>query len=153
MRIAPSRRIVSPFSIAFSMMWHASAANSLACPRRWGNGACLASEWRTGSGRGPSSGLPKMAWSLVEPPEAAHRGVEGGVHFLGARHVGRREEGGGAERLRDVGAGGRRAVQERHAAARLDEALGGGAPEPGGAAGHHCVHGAKFHGSLPRLAF
>src|SRR6266436_3547007 len=26
--------------------------------------------------------------------------------------------------------------------------IGGGAPEPGGAAGHHCIHVAKLHGSL-----
>ena len=45
-RIAPSSRIVSPFSIAFSTMWHASAANSPGRPRRGGNGICAASACR-----------------------------------------------------------------------------------------------------------
>ena len=50
-RIAPSSRIVSPFSIAFSMMCAASAAYSSGWPRRGGNGTCAPSEARIGSGR------------------------------------------------------------------------------------------------------
>ena len=41
MRIAPSRRIVSPFSITFSTMCRTSAAYSSGLPRREGNGTCL----------------------------------------------------------------------------------------------------------------
>ena len=41
MRIAPSSRIVSPLSIAFSMMWQASAAYSSGRPRRDGKGTCF----------------------------------------------------------------------------------------------------------------
>jgi hypothetical protein len=40
MRIAPSRRIVSPFSISFSMICWTSAANSSGRPSRDGNGIC-----------------------------------------------------------------------------------------------------------------
>ena len=39
-RIAPSRRITSPFSISFSKMWRTRAAYSSGRPRRGGNGTC-----------------------------------------------------------------------------------------------------------------
>ena len=56
MRMAPSSRMVSPFSIEFSMMWAASAAYSAGRPRRGGKGTCLPSETRAGSGSPASIG-------------------------------------------------------------------------------------------------
>src|SRR5689334_24936226 len=46
MRIAPSRRMTSPFSISFSKMWRTSDAYSGGRPRREGKGTCSASDSR-----------------------------------------------------------------------------------------------------------
>lgn len=43
-RMAPSSRIVSPFSMVFSRICATSAANSSGSPSRGGNGVCLPSE-------------------------------------------------------------------------------------------------------------
>ena len=51
MRIAPSRRITSPFSIGFSRMWRTRAAYSSGRPRRLGNGTAAPSDCWTFSGR------------------------------------------------------------------------------------------------------
>jgi len=57
MRIAPSRRMVSPLSILFSMMCWTRAANSGGRPSRLGNGTCCASEACAASGSPASSGV------------------------------------------------------------------------------------------------
>ena len=49
MRMAPSRRMVSPLSMVFSMMARARWAYSLGRPRRDGNGTILPSASRTAS--------------------------------------------------------------------------------------------------------
>ena len=48
--MAPSSRMVSPFSITFSMMWQARAAYSAGWPSRTGKGTWRAIDWRAGSG-------------------------------------------------------------------------------------------------------
>src|SRR6266446_4880665 len=80
-RIAPSSRIVSPFSIAFSMMCRASAANSAGRPRRDGKGTCLPSDVRTGSGRVARSGVSKMPGAIVTTriPSSARSRATGSV--------------------------------------------------------------------------
>src|SRR2546427_2319089 len=65
MRSAPSSRMGSPFSIAFSMMWRASAAYSLGRPRRDGNGISAASFWRWSSGSMASMGVSKVPGAMV----------------------------------------------------------------------------------------
>src|SRR5438132_40410 len=80
-RIAPSRRIVSPFSMAFSMISRASAAYSAGRPRRLGNGTCLASEARTGSGSDARSGVSKRPGAIVTTrmPSSARSRATGSV--------------------------------------------------------------------------
>src|SRR4029450_1055533 len=65
MRSAPSRRMVSPFNIAFSTMWRAKAANSGGLPSRGGKGICAASAWRCGSGSSASIGVSNVPGAIV----------------------------------------------------------------------------------------
>src|SRR2546425_10752258 len=65
MRIAPSRRIVSPFNISFSMMCLARAAYSLGRPRRDGKGTCCPSEIRASSDRLPIIGVSNVPGAIV----------------------------------------------------------------------------------------
>src|SRR6185295_124020 len=77
-RIAPSSRIVSPFSITFSTMCRTSAANSAGRPSRDGNGICAASACRTGSGAIASMGVSKVPGAIVHtriPSEARSRAI------------------------------------------------------------------------------
>src|SRR5258705_160171 len=71
MRMAPSRRITSPLSIGFSMMWAARAAYSTGRPSRGGKGTCLPSESRAGSGRPASMGVSKRPGAMVMTPMAS----------------------------------------------------------------------------------
>ena len=64
-RIAPSRRIVSPFSMTFSMMALARCAYSFGMPRRGGNGTILPRESRTSCGMPISIGVSKMPGAMV----------------------------------------------------------------------------------------
>src|SRR5213594_1928035 len=79
--MAPSSRIVSPFSITLVMMWQASAAYSSGWPSRDGNGTCLASEARTGSGSVPSRGVSKIPGAIVttRTPSSARSRATGRV--------------------------------------------------------------------------
>ncbi len=65
MRMAPSRRIVSPLSIVFSAMWQTSAANSAGRPSLGGNGTCAPSDLRASSGSAASIGVSKMPGAMV----------------------------------------------------------------------------------------
>src|SRR5919202_156231 len=65
MRMAPSRRIVSPLSITFSTICCTSAAYSSGRPSRGGNGTCCPSEMRAGSGSAARSGVSKMPGAML----------------------------------------------------------------------------------------
>src|SRR3954452_19708177 len=64
-RSAPSRRIVSPFSIWFSAMWTASAPNSSGWPRRDGCGIAAPSAVRASSGSAARSGVSNVPGAIV----------------------------------------------------------------------------------------
>jgi hypothetical protein len=59
-RIAPSRRITSPFSMSLVTIWCTSLAKSAGVPRRLGKGTLAASACCTSSGIVKSIGVPKM---------------------------------------------------------------------------------------------
>src|SRR5574341_1504480 len=63
--VEPSRRMVSPFSISFSMMLRASCAYSDGRPRREGNGTCLASESCASLGSPFIIGVSKRPGAIV----------------------------------------------------------------------------------------
>ena len=65
MRIAPSRRIVSPLSIGLATMALTSWPYSDGSPSRDGCGTCLPSEACTSSGRLPSSGVLNRPGAMV----------------------------------------------------------------------------------------
>src|SRR5439155_3021311 len=65
-RSAPSRRIVSPFRNAFSMMWRASAAYSDGSPRRFGCGIWSANACRVSSGSSASIGVFIVPGPIVQ---------------------------------------------------------------------------------------
>ena len=90
-RTAPSRRIVSPFSMAFSTIWSASDANSGGRPRREGNGIVAARAWRAGSGIVISSGVSKSPGAIVQTriPSFARSRAIGKRHADDARLRGR----------------------------------------------------------------
>src|SRR6185503_18182277 len=64
-RIAPSRRIVSAFSISTSTIAFTSCAYSAGRPRREGNGTCLPSESCASFGNPISIGVSKMPGAMV----------------------------------------------------------------------------------------
>src|SRR5690554_761775 len=65
MRSAPSRRITSPFSMGFSMIWRTSAAYSCGSPRRGGKGTSRARESRTTCDIPAIIGVSKMPGAMV----------------------------------------------------------------------------------------
>src|SRR5579863_235703 len=65
MRIAPSRRITSPFSIVLVTMCSTRSAYSSGRARRGGNGTCAPSEARTSSDSEASIGVSKMPGAMV----------------------------------------------------------------------------------------
>src|SRR5262245_53722849 len=78
MRKAPSRRITSPLSIAFSMMCLASAAYSAGSPSRGGNGICAPSDFLMSSGNPASSGVSNRPGAMVTtrmPDRARSRAI------------------------------------------------------------------------------
>src|SRR5215475_1885549 len=77
-RKAPSRRITSPLSIAFSMMCLASAAYSAGTPSRAGNGTCAPSAFLMSSDRPASSGVSNKPGAMVTtriPDRARSRAI------------------------------------------------------------------------------
>ena len=66
MRIAPSRRIVSPLSIGFSMMWAAVSANSDGLPRRDGCGTAFARESRASGATRARIGVSTVLGATVQ---------------------------------------------------------------------------------------
>jgi hypothetical protein len=85
----------------------------------------------------------------VEGAEAGGGGVQRARHLVGVRDVGGDEVGVVAELLGHVRARRARQVEERHAAARGEEPLRGGAAESGGAARDHCSAGRDLHVGRP----
>src|SRR6266581_2727862 len=65
MRMAPSNRIVAPFSILFSMMCCTRAAYSPGWPRRRGKGTCSPSEAIASAGKPANSGVLKIPGAIV----------------------------------------------------------------------------------------
>src|SRR5918994_3344348 len=80
---APSRRIVSPFSIRFSTMWQASVAYSSGRPRRLGNGIWAPSSARASWGRAASSGVSNKPGAMVitRTPRLARSRAAGSVRL------------------------------------------------------------------------
>src|SRR5690625_952514 len=64
-RMAPSRRIVSPFNIALVTMWPTSAANSSGCPSRLGCGVFPPRASFTWGGRPAIMGVRKIPGATV----------------------------------------------------------------------------------------
>src|SRR3546814_9164159 len=64
-RIAPSRRMVSPLSIGFCKMLSTISANSSGLPSRLGNGTCLPSESCASCGSDSSSGVRNRPGAIV----------------------------------------------------------------------------------------
>src|SRR5690606_8540291 len=81
MRSAPSRRMTSPFSMTFSIMWRTSAANSTGLPRRGGKGTLRPSESCTSCGMPAIIGVSKMpgAMETTRMPERASSRAIGSV--------------------------------------------------------------------------
>src|ERR671910_1098344 len=65
-RSAPSRRMTSPLSIAFSAMWTARAPYSSGAPRRAGCGTWAPSAERASCGRPASSGVSNRPGAIVQ---------------------------------------------------------------------------------------
>src|SRR3546814_4832184 len=64
-RIAPSRRMVSPLSIGFCKMLSTISANSSGLPSRLGNGTCLPSEFCASCGSDSNSGVRNRPGAIV----------------------------------------------------------------------------------------
>src|SRR5688572_24869784 len=87
MRIAPSRRITSPFKTSFSTMWRTSAAYSSGRPRRGGKGTCAPSDARTSSLIPCSIGVSKIPGAMVitrMPKRASSRAMGSVMPFTPA---------------------------------------------------------------------
>ena len=64
-RIAPSSRITSPFSIGFAMISRTSDANSAGRPSRGGKGTILPSDSAMSGGIAPIIGVSKIPGAMV----------------------------------------------------------------------------------------
>src|SRR5207237_1125638 len=84
-----------------------------------------------------------------EGAEPRAGGVQRRRYVVGARHVGRGENGGLAERLRDLRARRRRTVEDGDARAGGGQPRGGGAAEARGATGNDRTNGCELHGGPP----